>query len=161
MSDLQIRNATIQDSAAIVSLVNLAYEDAHWFKQPRFYNRIDSNVAISNFIVGILDNVIVGCLSCTQDNGTATISMLSIHPQYQKRGLARQLFDHCCKLSMADIIQVEVVNLQEHLVQIYKSWGFLPTRTATWEEMGVDSSVNIKITSHFVVMQRVNKHSTD
>ena len=188
-----VRIATAKDHGSLLELINRAYEDAHWFKQPCFYNRVTEaslsqylNMPNGHFLMILLTEtkrVIASLLMRFRGAGGGgesqeqepeeklnptiintpilCISLISIDPEFQRRGIGRFMLELACSLAQQQrhdatdpFVQIEVVSVQDHLLAIYKSWGFQAVSKITWEQVGVDSKVNIKVPSHLVVMQR-------
>jgi ribosomal protein S18 acetylase RimI-like enzyme len=144
----RLRLATKEDAPQLVSLINLAYEDAHWFKQPHFHNRVS--------LPGILDTlqpplsashsyiilespssdvnqpcglILSSCFLLHRDEptGQVVLSQLSVHPQFHRQGLAKGHMKIAAELAKSVLrakeLYVEVVSLQPHLLEIYGRMG--------------------------------------
>lgn len=152
-----IREAKEQDIPFIVKLINLAYEDSHWFKQPCYYERTSVDAIrdyLKNGKILIIEEKACVCL-IENNNRIVNISMLSVHPDHQKKGIAKQMMDYVHNLYSEWTFQLEVVDLQPHLINFYSKIGYKQTGKITaWKELGIDEQTNIKIPSHLIVMMR-------
>ncbi|KAI9331884.1 hypothetical protein BDR26DRAFT_869853 [Obelidium mucronatum] len=148
--NLKPRLATISDVPALVPLINEAYKDARWFKNPAYHNRIDNNDVLVEYMTQhpedkyiILEDAGTGDVCATvklvaPDNSsneeTCGMSLLAIAPEHQGKGIAKYLFKLLCALALYmdeqekgkgwSDLQVEVMGVQPHLISIYSSWGF-------------------------------------
>jgi predicted GNAT family N-acyltransferase len=164
-----------EDAKEMMNLINDAYADAHYFKQPHFYNRISQEMDIYGYMENgyfllwkqpenqsIRSCIYIGLPKTVQEyQGTASISLVSVLRSAQGQGLARSMLDTSIAMLTAlkeeynlDRIQLEVVNLQRHLFEIYPKWGFKETGDIlTWEMIGL-SRLDVNQDCHLVVMQR-------
>ncbi|KAJ3306624.1 hypothetical protein HDV03_004764 [Kappamyces sp. JEL0829] len=160
-----------EDRAALRDLINLAYTDAHWFKEPHFWDRIATIDSLDGYLAdnGVFllfttkqePRTLVACiyLSLPLDQSKpAGISLFSIHPSQQGRGLARKIFSFVLLLlghirtGSNRTLQLEVVSVQGHLFAIYEKWGFKRTgEILSWEQIGC-SRKDVNQDCHLVVM---------
>ncbi|KAI8618289.1 hypothetical protein BC830DRAFT_1109711 [Chytriomyces sp. MP71] len=153
------RLATPQDIKQLVPLINKAYESAHWFKKPHFYDRVHAeyleSVMKTDYLIVLEETKSVGRLvasirlvvpSPQESPKHCGMSLLAIHPDLHRRGLAKYLFKLLCGVAIGyhaanpdagwDLMQCEVVSLQPHLIEIYTAWGFKIVGMVDWEAVG-------------------------
>ncbi|KAJ3211723.1 hypothetical protein HDU82_005102 [Entophlyctis luteolus] len=171
------RLATPDDIPQLVSLINEAYTDAHYFKAPKFYDRVNTESMQTylkkDFIIVVENTAGLICGTVRLYPSTSSyvetqtkhcgMSLLAVHPTVTRRGMGKYLFQVVQEYALWlddqapgqgwDLLQVEVVNLQEHLVRIYRAWGFAETGRLEWADTGVPADCLV-LESHLVVMQR-------
>jgi predicted GNAT family N-acyltransferase len=85
------------------------------------------------------------------------LSLLSVHINHQRKGIAKLLFGLVSQVLLTLYgnirLQVNVVNVQKHLLDMYSYWGFQQCGTKSWEDVGVNTDF-ITVQSHFVVMEK-------
>ncbi|KAJ3115540.1 hypothetical protein HK100_001311 [Physocladia obscura] len=154
VSGLTLRLATRSDTPQLVSLINEAFRDSHWFKAPAFYDRTNTEHIYSELSTGVFlvledsySRQICASVKLTAPSSNAKyckMALLAIHPSMAKKGLAKYLFKALCTYALQmdaespesgwNLLTVEVVSVQDHLLNIYSSWGFEVSGKLEWEE---------------------------
>jgi len=91
--DILIRNFEENDAEALEAILKLNGQ----FDYPEIENR-ESMIRVSNceaaiFLVAELDKSVCGCLKAIYDGSRALIHLVSVHPDYQSKGIATKLVD--------------------------------------------------------------------
>jgi len=185
----------------LITLINLAYTDAYWFKKPIFYDRMNMDRLLSSsylknesgfFIIitkekeegkgkgkenenddkqvqSIVDNsnqespnylIASAYVSLNIKESSATLSLLSVHPEWQGKGLAKTLFQlietHILKNTFQiQYSRLEVVSVQTHLFQIYEKFGYQKVnQQLQWKDIGIDPDSCISVPCHLEILQK-------
>ena len=151
-----------------VALMLLIDEDSNWFKQPHFHNRVNDQTITKyiqdepNFFIIVQDkDIIVGCIYIklpTEEKECAGFGLLSVHSKYQRQGISKYLISQTESFLQHNSqsikkIRIEVVNLQTHLLEIYKKMGFEVVGKCEWEDMGLSKS-DVCVDSFFYILEK-------
>ncbi|KAJ3035245.1 hypothetical protein HDU99_010612 [Rhizoclosmatium hyalinum] len=161
LPNLRARLGTPDDVPVLSYIINLAYRDSNWFKTPAIHNRT-SQKQVAEYMTGrdlfiVLEDgdatvATVKLVAPTDEQACSVMSLLAVHPTFAKMGVAKYLFKVMCGMAVYmdglepgagwSRLTCEVINLQPHLLSIYKSWGFVETGvTMQWHQMGYDSKL--------------------
>ncbi|KAJ1497993.1 hypothetical protein HMI54_013056 [Coelomomyces lativittatus] len=153
--------AKFNDINLMHELINLAYQDSNWFKHSCFHQRVSIHDLQEKFHCGVFfslekNSTIVACAYLEPDICT-TLSLLSVHPEFQHQGCARFLMYLICNFlpwmwPPCASISLSVVSLQKHLISIYQKFGFQVSGEKTWKEVGVNEEACISIPCHLITM---------
>lgn len=135
-----IREATLDDAAALVAVVNRAYQPERFFIEGDRTDLADVNERLSRpharFLV--IDDAeapagIAGCVYMELREDSGYFGMLAVDPERQKRGLALRLIEAVeerCHAAGRDILMLDMVNLRKELPAFYGKLGFRKIGTA-------------------------------
>jgi len=141
MSNLMIRNATMNDLEKIVSIEETCFPPAEAAKEPAIKERL--NAYSKGFFICEMDNEIVGfvngaatddseiedaffeSMDLHKDDGkNLVIFGLDVHPDFQRQGIARQLMNHFIDFAKSDGKERVVLTCKDHLIKYYESFGY-------------------------------------
>jgi predicted GNAT family N-acyltransferase len=164
--------ATLEHTNSLKNLINEAYSDAHWFKQPHFYDRVNT-ASVMNYL-NQEDTLFLILKEKSNENFSASIyirlaksrnelggtSMLSVSLNHQKKGFGKFLFFTAQKIivnlqrDFPVLVELEVVSVQEHLIKMYEKWGFEQKAIITWEDIGC-SRQDVNQDCHLIQMTKL------
>ena len=122
--DILIRNFEEKDAKALEVILKLNGQ----FDYPEIENR-ESMIRVANceaaiFLVAELDKSLCGCLKAIYDGSRALIHLVSVHPDYQSKGIATKLVDTAInKLSDLGAPYVSVT-VSDESQGYWKKFGF-------------------------------------
>lgn len=127
-----IRQATESDIADIVVLTNRAFAVELFFVTGERTDEADIRARFGHgkfLVVNDPTNPtrLIGSVYTSIDNGRGYLGLISIDPDYQRRGLSRQLVaavDDYCLAAGCNFIDLTVVNVRENLFRFYAQFGY-------------------------------------
>eukprot|EP00735_Rhodelphis_limneticus_P003507 TRINITY_DN14987_c0_g1::TRINITY_DN14987_c0_g1_i1::g.25769::m.25769 TRINITY_DN14987_c0_g1::TRINITY_DN14987_c0_g1_i1::g.25769 ORF type:complete len:170 (-),score=16.91,sp/D0L3V5/MSHD_GORB4/30.08/2e-08,Acetyltransf_1/PF00583.19/1.4e-12,Acetyltransf_7/PF13508.1/4.1e-11,Acetyltransf_4/PF13420.1/5.3e-08,Acetyltransf_10/PF13673.1/5.7e-07,Acetyltransf_CG/PF14542.1/1.2e-06,Acetyltransf_3/PF13302.1/2.1e-05,Acetyltransf_8/PF13523.1/0.00037,Acetyltransf_9/PF13527.1/0.00058,FR47/PF08445.5/1.8e+03,FR47/PF0844 len=143
-----IRRATMSDLPEILRITNAAYVDSHYFKKPYGYDRITMEMAQDHFanpnglyLVCTEESTgkILGSVEYTRNHDSVYFGALSVDPPLQGHGIARKLIHAVEDLARSEgkkKCEICVVELQTHLLELYKKFGYSICGRAPWPADG-------------------------
>jgi GNAT superfamily N-acetyltransferase len=156
---VRLRLAEIEDSKAIMAVINAAFRHAEAFLIDR--DRIDLETVQSlldkgKFLVAddddADDDVLAGCVYVELRGERAYLGLLSVDPERQKAGLGSQLMnaaEQYCAQAGCRFMDLRIVNVRRELPIFYRRHGYVETGTAPFTP-----GLNPKVPCHFVEMSK-------
>jgi ribosomal protein S18 acetylase RimI-like enzyme len=141
---LPTRQATVDDLPSVVALVNRAYRVEDFFVRGDRTDEDDLRARLSigcNFLL-IEDpdsGAAVGSVCVEVRGRRGYLSMLSVEPAWQGRGLGRQLVaaaEEHCRAAGCGFLDLDVVDVRTELPGFYRALGFAPFDTAPFPDQG-------------------------
>ncbi|KAI9204352.1 acyl-CoA N-acyltransferase [Polychytrium aggregatum] len=170
---IEIRPAELEDVDAIVAVVNDAYQDAHYFKNPDAFDRTNA-AEVRDFLSSEIsqdpaerrrtfycvwdDSELAACVQFDGDysDQETYFGMLSVKSSHQGRGHAKRLL-HKIECRTAELgkttLTCAVVSIQGHLMRMYSSKGFKIIDCSEWP---VDSKPFVVRSDYFELVKFVN-----
>jgi GNAT superfamily N-acetyltransferase len=150
-----IRLATPADISRIVELVNVAFRIAEGFFVVG--DRIDAAevetmFGTGTFLVGEISGDLVACAYLELRKERAYFGLLSVAPEFQARGLARELIvavERRAKEAGCVVMDIRTVSTRPELIPLYNKFGYA--------ESGIEpfpTHVRITMPCHFVRMSK-------
>lgn len=150
-----IRLATAADIPRIVELVNIAFRVAEGFFV--IGDRIDgaqveTMFGTGTFLVAEVAGDLVGCVYLELRQERAYFGLLSVAPEFQGRGLARELIadvERRAKEAGCAVMDIRTVSVRPELVPLYSKFGYA--------ESGIEpfpTHVRTKMPCHFIRMSK-------
>ena len=144
MESLNIRKATLDDLAAIVDLVNIAYRSKEiqgWTSESDIIvgDRIDQEqlqqlIHMKNSFIFLnlnADKSILGAVHLQIEKGLGYIGLLTTHPKNQNRGIGKILLqyaeDYCLKNYGINSFEISVLSTRVELIDFYERRGYIFT----------------------------------
>lgn len=135
-----VRRARITDTAAIVALINRAYEVERFFVEgPRTTEESIRGLIQKGEMLALDGNraelFVTAHLRC--DNKAGHLGLISVHPSSQREGLGRRIIAVAEGLASANGCQqmkLQVVNLRTELVSYYRDLGYRETGTSEFAD---------------------------
>jgi GNAT superfamily N-acetyltransferase len=152
-----IRTARREEAEEIAAVVNLAYVVEDFFKVGPRTDAEEVAEIINSQRFLVIDAGAGGLAACAYlsvEDDRGHFGMLSVHPEHQRRGLARVLVEHMerfCRAQGCRRLDLEYVNLREELPAFYRRFGFEITGEEPWPE---DELHRISRPAHFVTMSK-------
>jgi GNAT superfamily N-acetyltransferase len=152
--DFTYRNADPSDVEELVVLINRAFV----VEQPFFTTeRIDVAETLEHFEKGTFilaesDGRMAGCNYVELRGESGYFGLLSIDPDYQGRGLGRELVEQAeefCRKGGCAVVRIRVLNHRTELPPFYEKLGYT---TAGTEE--VEQVPTARMPYHFIVMEK-------
>ena len=156
-NDFAFRIATEQDAAALVPLINLAFEvELQFFTT----DRIDLVETLRHFKKGTFliaesDDGLAGCNYVELREGSGYFGLLSVDPDHQGHGLGRKLVEQAeqfCRDAGRAVMRIRVLNHRTELPPFYEKLGY---HVARIEE--VEQEPAARMPYHFIVMEKALK----
>jgi len=106
--------------------------DATWFPALE-RTAADIRRSTDHFFGAYIDDVLVGVASIDSSDAqlAPTISSLTVLPQYQRRGAARQLLSTLLAATGTQVVTVSTGARNEPALALYAAFGFMPFRFRT------------------------------
>ncbi|RPI70450.1 MAG: GNAT family N-acetyltransferase [Ignavibacteriales bacterium] len=156
---MKIRKAKSEDINELVRIINLAYRVEDFFidgdrtDEIDVKNRLQKPDALFLVIEKESNNGLAGAVYVEIKNKHGYFGLLSIDPEYQKRGLAKKLIseveEYCLKAGCTDV-DIDVVNLRVELPGFYEHLGYhLTGDTAEFKDTS-----KLKKEAHFLYMTK-------
>jgi GNAT superfamily N-acetyltransferase len=150
-----IRLATLADIPQIVELVNVAFRISEGFFVVG--DRIDAAqvetmFGTGSFLVGEISGGLVSCVYLELRKERAYFGLLAAAPEFQGRGLARELIvevERRAKEAGCGVMDIRTVSTRPELIPLYSKFGYA--------ESGIEpfpKHVRIKMPCHFVRMSK-------
>ena len=151
---LRVREATADDVAAIVSLINSAFAVERFFKNGDRINdeQLREMMSLGKFLLLYDGSEIVACVFLKFTGERAYLGTLSVDPKRQKLGLGRRMMAEAeaySRAAGATVMDIRIVNLRAELPGIYRKFGFVETGTQSAE---VIKSATQPV--HFITMSK-------
>ena len=141
MESLNIRKASLDDLAAIVDLVNIAYRSKEiqgWTSESDIVvgDRIDHEqlkqlIHMKNSFIFLdlnVDKSIIGTVHLQVEQGVGYIGLLTTHPKIQNRGIGKILLqyaeDYCFKNYGINSFEISVLSTRVELIDFYERRGY-------------------------------------
>lgn len=147
-----IRPATPDDTAALVRIINAAYEVEKFFIDGDRTDaaEIAAHLRDDLFLVLEEEGAVTGCVLVKRDGPRGYFGMLSVDPARQGGGRARRLIEaaeaHCREAGCA-VMELFVVNLREELVPFYRRFGYAEREVVPWTSGATE---RLKRPAHFI-----------
>ena len=148
------RQADKSDAEALVGLINRAFE-----VELKFFTteRIDVTETLKHFDKGKFllakdGDEIAGCNYVELRGDAGYFGLLSIDPNYQRRGLGKKLIEQAedfCRDAGCSLMQIRVLNHRTELPPFYEKLGY---HVARMEE--VENVPSARMPYHFIVMEK-------
>ncbi|WP_090685961.1 GNAT family N-acetyltransferase [Paraburkholderia phenazinium] len=106
--------------------------DATWFP-PLERTAADIRRSTDRFFGAYIDEVLIGVASIESSDAQTppSISSLTVLPQYQRRGAARQLLSTLLAAAGTQVVTVSTGARNEPALALYSTFGFVPFRYRT------------------------------
>src|SRR5688500_17059489 len=135
-TDLQFRDATVDDVPAIVDLVTSAYRGdasrAGWTSEADFLdgNRIDPDILRhdiarprSRVLLAERDGELLACGHVAEENGAGYFGMFSVRPTLQGGGVGKRMLAEAERIVREDwslpVMQMTVIDIRDELIAFY------------------------------------------
>jgi GNAT superfamily N-acetyltransferase len=150
-----IRVATPVDNPGIVELVNVAFRIAEGFFVDG--DRIDAAqveamFGTGTFLVQEVAGDLVGCVYLEIRKERAYFGLLSVAPEFQGRGLAREMIvevERRAKEAGCAIMDIRTVNVRPELIPLYSKFGYAESGFEPFP-----THVRLKMPCHFILMSK-------
>jgi len=120
---IQIRDMTGADLDRICLIEQLA-GDVHWTRA-QFEKEL--TLTHSHFVVALQNDIVVGYTGFWAVYGEAQVMTIVVHPDFQCRGIGRQLLENLCqraKVQNCERVTLEVRLQNVHAQQLYEKMNF-------------------------------------
>lgn len=149
-----LREASTDDTGAIVSLINRAFAVESFFKSgPRISPEMLQQMTQDGKFLLLTDkNEIVACVFVKVTGERGYLGTLSVDPERQRSGLGTRLMREAeayFRAAGCKLVDIRLVNLRTELPAIYRKFGFVETGTQSAE---VIKSATRQI--HFITMSK-------
>jgi GNAT superfamily N-acetyltransferase len=152
---VRLRVAEIQDSDAIMAVINAAFRDAESFLIER--DRVDRDamhkfMEDGKFLVADDGGTLGGCVYVELRGERAYLGLLSIDPQRQKSGLGSMLMteaERYCAAAGCKFVDLRIVSVRRELPSFYRHRGYVETGTTPFTP-----GLTTKVPCHFVNMSK-------
>ena len=146
MDTYQFRKTTSTDLPSILELVNIAYRSKTlrgWTSEADLIigQRIDINqlkaliTEHSELFVMQFNDHLIGCVHLELYSAYCYIGMLTTHPNFQNKGIGKQLLQHAEKYAISHYslneFRISVLSAREELIQFYQRRGYQLTDEQT------------------------------
>jgi len=154
-STLQVRMATAADMAAMISLVNTAFEVESFLEGTRTdAQRMSEMMQKGQFLVGAQDGNMVASVYVEVRGDRAYLGMLAVDPSRQGSGVGRLMGDAVeayCREQGCKYLDLTVLSLRSELLPFYRKLGFVETGT---EEFHPPFGIKDGLECHKIVMTK-------
>lgn len=139
--DLQIRDATAEDSEQLLSLLDASYRDVlsdeeraasrswttegHLIEGPRISDAEALSKELEGLLVGVLGDRIVACIQSRVDSGKCSIGLFSVHPTTQNLGYGDKMLRAAEAKGTGHVAQIWVIDVRNELIAWYKRRGYV------------------------------------
>ena len=167
---LRIRPCQKADAEAFAACVNAAYRcDAgfarSWTSEKHLVDgeritaaEVEKKMADSKerLFVAESENAIVGTFAIVpEDETSAHISLLSVHPEFQRHGFGRALIWHAEQNANVSFLLLCVFEKRRELVEYYERRGYVRTgRRILFDEPGPHESIVAREQLYFVELKK-------
>ncbi|PAB60043.1 GNAT family N-acetyltransferase [Anaeromicrobium sediminis] len=153
MSRLNIRNVLSNDLDCVCKIESLCFPAAEAASKKAFEERI--SVFPKGFFVAELDNEIIGFINGgvtndihieddffktmdlhIPDGDNIVIFGLDIHPDYQRKGYAKELMSHFIEDAKKSGRKKVLLTCKEHLIKYYEQFGYVNEGVSSSEHGG-------------------------
>jgi ribosomal protein S18 acetylase RimI-like enzyme len=154
MSKLTLRLAEIEDVEAIVPLINVAFlAERPFVKNERIQAAgVRDLLTKGQFILGYLDEELVGCVFVETHRPRAYLGLLSVDPAHQHDGLGTELMaagEKRCREAGTEGIDLQFINHRTELLRFYSKLGYRENGTAPFPD-----TARMKMPFHFIRMSK-------
>jgi len=154
MSKLTLRSAGLEDVEAIASLINVAFlAERPFVKDERIQaTGVRELLAKGQFILGYLDDALVGCVYVETHRPRAYVGLLSIDPAHQHDGLGTEWMaaaEKRCREAGSEGVDLRFINHRTELLRFYSKLGYRENGTAPFPE-----TARMKMPFHFIQMSK-------
>jgi GNAT superfamily N-acetyltransferase len=154
MPQLSLRTADADDVEVIVRLVNQAFLAERLFVTGQ---RIDAAgirdlLLKGEFLLGLLDKTLAGCVYLELRRPRAYLGLLSTDPARQNKGLGTELMlaaEERCRAAGCSFIDLRFINHRAELLRFYTRLGYQETGTAPFPY-----TARMKMPFHFIQMSK-------
>lgn len=154
LKGFRFRETMVSDFSELEEVINRAYDVEKFFKT---CERIDQQEIKANsekgiFLIAEDDQRLAACIYYKLNGEKAYFGLLSVHPDYQGRGLARELISRVetiARKGNARYMEIEVVNLRTELPPFYEKLGYKTHGTVPFKDIA-----RSKLPCHFVIMRK-------
>lgn len=157
---MKIRTATEHDFGSILHLVNTAFQVERFFKNQDRLSEADleNDMKTGTFLLSEEGPHITGCIYVKRNGERAYFGLLSVDPQYQKKGIGRRLVaaaEEFARETGARCMDLRIIHLRTELPVIYGKLGY----TVTGEEpYPVERNHMLTQPVHFITMTKELGH---
>ena len=150
-----IRVATTADIPQIVDLVNAAFRGAEAFfvEGDRIdAPQVEAMLGTGEFLLGEISEKLAGCVYLELRGERAYFGLLSVAPEFQRRGVGRKLVaevERRARDAGCVVMDIRTVNIRPELIPLYSKMGYI--------ESGVEPfppQVRVKMPCHFIRMSK-------
>lgn len=143
-ASVNFRSLKEEDFKSVVQIDEAVFGRARpEYYETKFIRALDEKERVALSLVAEVDGQVVGFVMCELYVGeygipatTATLDTIGIHPEYQGRGIGRQLMDefigHLRKVGVKKITTLTDWN-DWQLIRFFSARGFVPARTINLE----------------------------
>jgi GNAT superfamily N-acetyltransferase len=154
MSKLTLRLAGIEDVEAIVPLINVAFlAERPFVKDERIQAAgVRELMAKGQFLLGYLDDALVGCVYVETHRPRAYLGLLSVDPAHQHAGLGVELMaaaEERCREAGSEGVDLRFINHRTELLRFYSRLGYRESGTSAFPE-----TARMKMPFHFIQMSK-------
>ena len=150
-----MRIATPNDADALAQLINDAFAVEMFFKRGDRTSSDDVRSLMGDgefFVHDREDGSPGACVFVKRANGRGYFGMLSVAPDIQGRGLARQIIaevEDRLRREGCDALDIYVVNLRTELPPFYRKLGYVETGTDVFP-----SDIETKVACHLIILSK-------
>jgi ribosomal protein S18 acetylase RimI-like enzyme len=149
-----LREASLQDVDAIVSLINRAFAVERFFKAGDRTNseQVTQMLRDGKFLLLTEANGIVACVWVKITGRRAYLGTLAVDPQRQRLGLGARMMREAeayLRAAGCKAVDIRIINLRTELPAIYRKFGFAETGTQSAEVIR-----NATRPIHFITMSK-------
>lgn len=154
MSKLTLREAKVEDVEAIAPLINTAFlAERPFVKDERIQAAgVRDLLGKGQFLLGYLDDRLVGCVYVETHHPRAYLGLLSVDPAHQHTGLGSELMaaaEERCRAAGCEGVDLRFINHRTELLRFYSALGYRETGTAPFPE-----TARMKMPFHFIQMSK-------
>ena len=162
---MHFRLANITDIPQILDLVNISYRSKTvrgWTSESEIIDGLRLNESHATtlilkedsfLILALEQNELIGCVHIEYNVNLAYLGLLTIHPNFQNKGLGKILLTHaenfCANYNNITHIEMSVLSLRKELLNFYQRRGYLLTNKIEnyplHANVGVPKDSNIKV----------------
>lgn len=147
-----IRRATTADTAAIVRIINAAYQVERGFIDGDRTDAAEIAGHLRDDVMLILeeDGAATACVLVKLHGARGYFGLLSVDPARQGGGRARRLIEAAEALAReagCAAMDILVVNLREELIPFYRRFGYVEGGVEPWSS---ESAERLKRPAHFI-----------
>jgi GNAT superfamily N-acetyltransferase len=155
MDSFTFRTAGEPDAEALVPLINSAFAvELQFFTTERIdLEQTREHLKKGTFLLAETDGHIAGCNYVELRGDAGYFGLLSVHPNFQGRGLGKILVDQAeefCRAAGCSKMQIRVLNHRTELPPFYEKLGYSVARKEEVDQVG-----SARMPYHFLVMEKV------
>jgi GNAT superfamily N-acetyltransferase len=137
-----IRRATPDDAAAMVRVINAAYEVERFFVDGERIDAAEIADNLRDHVMLVLeeDGAVTGCVLVKRAGARGYFGLLSVDPARQGGGRARRLIEAAealCRDAGCTAMDILVVDLREELFPFYRRFGYVEQEVLPWPDQAM------------------------